>query len=215
MEILYDAFLICKIYPWRVFWCIFIFIAAIWTTGVSIKEEKSDEEENTLIIGFFKIMSKISITLLVLTVSVVFMSYFIKPQAKDTMPAFFTNGADTSFFDEVSYEDAIEYIQNIQIDKDMQHYGIGYIYFRSGNYDLAVEELIQAYNLDEEQHWYYAYNIGVIYAYLGKYTRTIDWFNRALELSPPYSDRGIILNVSNMIENYLFSWLSELIESIA
>ena len=56
---------------------------------VSIKEEKSDEEENTLIIGFFKIMSKISITLLVLTVSVVFMSYFIKPQAKDTMPAFF------------------------------------------------------------------------------------------------------------------------------
>ena len=71
MEILYDAFLICKIYPWRVFWCIFIFIAAIWTTGVSIKEEKSDEEENTLIIGFFKIMSKISITLLVLTVSVV------------------------------------------------------------------------------------------------------------------------------------------------
>ena len=115
----------------------------------------------------------------------------------------------------MSYEDAIEYIQNIQIDEDMQHYGIGYIYFRSGNYDLAVEELIQAYNLDEEQHWYYAYNIGVIYAYLGKYTRTIDWFNRALELSPPYSDRGIILNVSNMIENYLFSWLSELIESIA
>ena len=109
MEILYDVFLICKIYPRRVFWCIFIFIAAIWTTGVSIKEEKSDEEENTLIIGFFKIMSKISITLLVLTVSVVFMSYFIKPQAKDTMPAFFTNGADTSFFDEVSYEDAIEY----------------------------------------------------------------------------------------------------------
>ena len=162
-------------------------------------------------------MSKISITLLVLTVSVVFMSYFIKPQAKDTMPAFFffTNGADTSFFDEVSYEDAIEYIQNIQIDEDMQHYGIGYIYFRSGNYDLAVEEMIQAYNLDEEQHWYYAYNIGVIYAYLGKYTRTIDWFNRALELSPPYSDRGIILNVSNMIENYLFSWLSELVESIA
>ena len=54
MEILYDVFLICKIYPRRVFWCIFIFIAAIWTTGVSIKEEKSDEEENTLIIGFFK-----------------------------------------------------------------------------------------------------------------------------------------------------------------
>ena len=47
MEILYDVFLICKIYPRRVFWCIFIFIAAIWTTGVSIKEEKSDEEEKT------------------------------------------------------------------------------------------------------------------------------------------------------------------------
>lgn len=225
---LYDGWLLIKIYPGRAFWCLFIFCMAVITRNISETCEKEEPERPrhtiyerqkkplALKCGFFKVASQISTTLLVATVSAVFLSYFIKPSAEDAMPALFWNApqelADMEV-DEMSCEDAMELIETLRFEnEDEKYYSLGYIYFHSGNYDLALEQMHRAYK--EQKKWYYAYDIGGLYAYQGNYTRTLDWFTKALKLSPPYTDRSNIIRQSRMIENYLFSWFSELVKNV-
>lgn len=65
------------------------------------------------------------------------------------------------------------------------HNNVGQLYYRQGDWSLALAAYQQAVALDD-QNAIYEFNLGTVYERLGEYTQAVTAYQRALELNPAY-----------------------------
>ncbi|MGH7801380.1 MAG: caspase family protein [Thermodesulfobacteriota bacterium] len=63
----------------------------------------------------------------------------------------------------------------------------GFAYYQNKQYDLAIEKMSKAIELDPQDHYTYYYR-GICYLELKDYQKAISDFDKAIELNPNYSD---------------------------
>jgi len=200
-----------------------IFVITVFSSGRLERCKKRSENEtfvkalwNTIKTGFLKVLSSVGIALVTTAISVLILSTFIKPEPQNIMPAFYYDGTyeqynneevtDSEIFNRIFRESQAQ----IETDSETAYFDIAYAYYKTNNYDLAIEYLEQCYEINP--HWKYAYDLGISYGYLRNYRTAVKYLNEALELSPPAADRGGILETITMLENYYSIWISSLLQ---
>ena len=193
------------------------FATAILTSvfcGLYEKNSKKEKPSSSIIkLGILKIISSIGISLTTTLLFASVLSYLIKPQPQDVMPAFMYDGTyietNTLASANLPVEQIIqESTARLEYAKEEANFDFANIYFRTGKYDLSVDCLERCFAINPS--WKYAYDLGVVYGYMGNYLNANKYLNRALEYDPPLNDRSVIISTMEMINNYFYYWLKKI-----
>lgn len=194
---------------------ILVFFITIFCTGVVFQNENNLKKQyvvtlSALKFGILKFGSVVGMTLSTLFITAGLLSFIVEPQSENIMPAFYYDGIYESVCDEELTNELVEQkLAEMELyNTEESYYYKSYLYFRTGNHDLAINELKKCF--EDNPKWTYAYDIGVCYSYLREYELSIKYMKRALELNPPYEERGDMMETIDMIENYFGNWISSI-----
>ena len=192
-------------------------IIAILTSGLYDKQSKSGKKDMTkwdvVKTGFFKVTSPLSITLLKVFCVALLLSFVIRPELGDVMPAYRYSGDNYNliYSSELDIDSISSEIQNkMTIDPEGALYDQAFLYWRTNNGDLAIKTLQQCLLYDK--NWEYAYDLGVVYCSEVNYANALKYFKLALQYDPPIDSRGLVNDMIRLIENYYFNWIQSLLD---
>lgn len=191
-----------------------LLVVAIVFASVDAGRQKNKSIRKALVLGASKVISDVAIGLIIAAIPTAILFNHLKPQPEDVMPVFISSGnyvyeelddADPALVEELIDEctAALAYTQEADLYFDRAS-----LYFDTSNLDLAYSDLQKCVELEES--WIYYYDLGVISGYLLDYGTAIDYFETALSMDIPISERGLVRNTMTMIEGYYGSWLHSL-----
>lgn len=185
-----------------------------------ISEKKSKTVRRSITLGLTKVLSDIAIGLIIAAIPTVIILNYLKPQPQNAMPAFFYDGTNMAI-SEISDSDDIDYVlaQSLiekctsaigQTQDADKYFDRAALYFKTGNFDLACDDLQKCVELEES--WKYYFDLGVTYGYLLDYSSSIRFFKMALDLDIPLPERSAVISSLTMIESYYDEWVYSLIK---
>lgn len=197
-----------------------ITVITILCSGLVERETKQKKKEvhvgiiwNVVKIGTLKLISAVGIAILTAAALALLLSLIVKPEPANIMPGYFYDGT-YAYYNGMEIDEAtIDTIltgsrQRMDADREAACYDMAYGYFSSGNFDYAITALETCYESNPD--WKYAYDLGIAYSYMRDYRSALNYLQEALELNPPYENRGVILNTVAMLENYYSIWITSL-----
>lgn len=191
-----------------------LFLVAVFFSSVHSDTQGVKPAKISLVLGFSKMLSEVAIGLIIAAVPTMLLLNYLKPQPEDVMPVFISSGvyADVDVSDPAVIEELVdECTVAISKDQDAENYfNRASLYFCTDNLDLAYSDLHRCIELDE--NWVYYYDLGVVSGYLLDYATAIEYFEIALALDIPISERGLVRNTLTMIEGYYGTWLHSLLK---
>lgn len=193
-----------------------ISFAVIFSTiNCTLSEKRTKTFRGMLALGLSKVLSDVSIGLIIAAIPIMLLLNYLKPQPEDIMPAFAYDGVYSEIADDID-ESSIEFLISdctVTIEEAPSVEKIfdrSFLYYKTGNFDLAQIDLQQCVEL--EVNWMYYYDMGIIYGYLLDYTSAIEYLEMALSKDIPISERGNVINTLAMIENYYESWVYSILK---
>lgn len=168
-----------------------------------------------MVIGASKVIVGIAIGIIIILIPTLFLGNYLKPQPEDVMPAFYYDGTYAGLVNDMD-DDTLQTLVGectrtiSQTGQLSAYYDRALLYFRTNNYDLARDDLQYCY--EHESNWKYAYDLGVVCGYMLDYSDSINFFETALSLDVPLSERGVVKNSLAMIESYFDGWIFSLIK---
>mgnify|MGYP002567177637 CR=1 FL=1 len=185
-----------------------------------ISERKSKTVRRSIALGLTKVLSDIAIGLIIAAIPTVIVLNYLKPQPENVMPVFFYDGTNIAISDILDSDD-IDYAlaqslieectsairQTQDVDKFFDRAAL---YFKTGNFDLACDDLQKCVELEEK--WIYYSDLGVTYGYLLDYSSSIRFFKMSLDLDVPLPERSVVISSLTMIESYFDEWVYSLIK---
>lgn len=194
---------------------IILFVLGIIICAALSKKGKSDHQESVW--GeILKFSLQVTAGLLIMLIPLSIILPTMHPISQNEMPVFYTIEDFEIMNTLMTYETSEElnsaistYDQLIIIQPTEEHYfERSFLYFKSGNFDLACEDLEMCYK--NSNRWEYAYDLGVCYSYSLKYEKALKYLREALVTVDDYSLRGSILDSVYMIEAYYYGWFYSL-----
>lgn len=191
-----------------------VLISAFFATINSIVANKEKKKfAHFLISGISTVITDVAIGLIIISVPALIMVNYLKPQPESIMPAIYYDGTYSEITDIMTTELAESLVnectERIRLEGTLTaYYDRAYLYFFTNNYDLAQEDLLHCFEDSEE--WKYLYDMGVVCGYMLDYESSIRYFEDALALDIPLSDRGIVQNSLSLIRSYFDGWLFSL-----
>lgn len=181
----------------------------------NLAERKNRTVMKALALGFSKVFSDIAIGLIIASIPTVLLLNHLKPQPEDVMPVFIYDGTYAEISDSIDDLLAESLIAECTTSANQSpnariYFDRAFLYFKTGNFDLAYTDLQKCIELEE--YWMYHYDIGVVYGYLLDYSSAIESFETALSMDIPISERGLVMNTLTMIESYLDTWIYSLLK---
>lgn len=196
--------------------CGLLLLAVVFSAINShFSEKKNKSVSKTLLLGLSKVLSDIAVGLIIAVIPMVILLNWLKPQPEDIMPVFVYDGTYSEISDSIDDSMAesliIDCSEAIEQSSDAQEYfDRAFLYFKTGNLDLAYTDLQKCIELEEK--WMYYYDIGVVYGYCLDYSSAIESFEKALSMDIPFSERGLVINTLTMIESYFDAWIYSLLK---
>lgn len=181
----------------------------------TLSEKRTKTFRRMLALGLSKVLSDVSIGLIIAAIPIVLLLNYLKPQPEDIMPAFAYDGVYSEITDDID-NSSIEFLisdctvvieETSSVEKIFDR---SFLYYKTGNFDLAQIDLQQCMELEE--NWMYYYDMGVIYGYLLDYSTAIEYLEMALSVDIPISERGNVISTLAMIENYYESWVYSILK---
>lgn len=181
----------------------------------NLAERKNKTVTRALALGLSKVFSDIAIGLIIASIPTVILLNHLKPQPEDVMPVFIYDGIYAEISDDIDDSLAESLIADCTVAAEQspsveKYFDRAFLYFKTGNFDLAYTDLQKCIELEE--NWMYYYDIGVVYGYLLDYSSAIESFEKALSMDIPISERGLVINTLTMVENYFDAWVYSLLK---
>lgn len=189
-----------------------IIISAI---NFNLAEKKNKTVTKVLALGLSRVFSDIAVGLIIAFVPTVILINHLKPQPENVMPVFIYDGTYAGIADDVvvSMADSLIADCSVALERSSdttKYFDRAFLYFKTGNFDLAYVDLQKCIELEE--NWMFYYDIGVVCGYLLDYSAAIESFETALDMDIPISERGLVVNTLTMIESYFDSWIYSLLK---
>ena len=191
-----------------------LLVIAIVFASVDSGGKKNKSIRKSIALGASKVISDVAIGLIITAIPTAILFNHLKPQPEDVMPVFISSGtyaelddADPALVEEMIDACTADLVHTQSADV---YFDRASLYFETSNLDLAYSDLLKCVELEE--NWIYYYDLGVVAGYLLDYGTAIDYFETALSMDIPISERGLVRNTMTMIEGYYGSWMHSLIK---